>query len=83
MGDKMKKKKIIWVILLIIGLIPFLIPLLFGIISFFSGFSFLSAYSKGFEAMFGIIFLWSFLFWPTYIIGAILIVLSIIKLKKI
>ena len=78
----MKNKKIIWKILLFIGIFPFSIPILLGILSFFVGFSFLSGYSIGFEGMFGAIAIYSFLFWPTYIIGTILIILSAIKLKN-
>ena len=79
----MKKKKIIiWQVLLLIGLLPFVVPILLGFISIFTGFSFLAAYSTGFEALFGVLSFWSFLFWPTYIIGIILIIISTIKIKK-
>ena len=82
-GVVMKNKKIIWQILLFIGILSFAVPILLGIISFFTGFSFLSAYATGFEALFSLLAFWSFLFWQTYIIGIILIIVSIIKLKKI
>jgi len=81
------KRKIIWIILLIIGIIPFAIPLTAGIydsINGFSGICFLSCdKSYGFEALRDSIILYSYICWPTYIIGIILIIISIIKLKKL
>lgn len=75
----MRKK--LWIFFLILGTIPFIIPLVYGIYSFFAGFSFFTT-TKGFEGMFDAIIVWSFVYWPTYIIGLILIIVSIIKLKK-
>ena len=82
----MKKKKIVWISLLIVGIILFAIPLATGIydsISGFSGLCFIECDNYyGFQAFIDSIYLYSFIFWPTYIIGAILIILSIIKLKN-
>ena len=82
----MKKKKVLWIILLILGIIPFAIPLIAGIydsINGFSGLCFMSCTNYyGFNAFIESIYLYSFIFWPTYIIGLILILISIIKLKK-
>lgn len=77
-------KKIVWKILLVVGFIPFIAALLSGInaaINGFSGLSFCCSY-YGFQAFIDCIFLFSIVYFPTYIIGIILIVLSIIKLKK-
>ena len=82
----MKSKKI-WKILLFLGIIPIAIPLVDGIYSSITGFSGLcfgsGCISKyGFKAFIDSIFLYSFIFWPTYIIGLILIIISMIKIKK-
>ena len=78
--------KMIWKIILIVGIIPFLIPLIAGIYSSITGFSGLCFFEcdnyYGFSAFIDSIYLYSFVFWPTYIIGLFLIVLSVIKLKK-
>jgi len=57
-------------ILFIIGLIPFIIPILLSIytISVQNNFNF-----------FEYIFLYSFVYWPTYILGILLIIISIKK----
>lgn len=82
----MKNNKRIWIFLLILGVVPFAIPLISGIydsINGFSGLCFLECdYYYGRKALIDSIYLYSFIFWPTYIIGIILIVLSIIKLKS-
>ena len=79
-------KKIIWIILLIIGIIPVAIPLIGGIyysINGFAGICFADCtYDYGFSAFRDVIFIYSWLMWPTYIVGGILSVLSLIKLKK-
>lgn len=84
--SKEKNKKLIWIVLLFIGIIPFVIPLIAGIydsITGFSGLCFIECDNYyGFQAFIDSIYLYSFIFWPTYIIGAILIILSIIKLKN-
>ena len=85
-GVAMKKKKIVWISLLIVGIIPFAIPLIAGIYDSLIGFSGLCFIEcdnyYGFQAFIDSIYLYSFIFWPTYIIGVILIILSIIKLKN-
>ena len=85
-GDN-KMKKTIWKILLIAGIIPFAAVLFVGIYDSIVGFGGLCFFSceldYGFKAFIGSIYLWSYLMWPTYIIGCLLIILSIIKLKKI
>lgn len=82
----MKKKKILWIILLIIGLVPLIIPLIYSIgnaIFGFSGICFIGCKNDyGLSAFFDSMVLYSFVFWPTYIIGLILIIVSIIFLKR-
>lgn len=81
----MKNKKRIWIILLIVGIIPFTIPLITGTydsIGGFSGLCFVECEKYyGIKAFVDSVYLYSFILWPTYIIGAILIIISIIKLK--
>lgn len=81
----MKKKKILWLILLILGIIPIAIPLVSGIYSAFAGSSGLCFtqcnYVYGLEAFLDSVVLYSYLFWPTYIVGLILIIISIKKLR--
>ena len=82
----MKNKRIIWIILLTIGVLAFVIPLITGIydaINGFSGMCFIACEKYyGFDALIDSIYLYSYILWPTYIIGVVLIVLSIIKLKS-
>jgi len=79
-------KKKVWIILLALGIIPFAIPIISGLYNSINGFSGLCIldcdYYYGFNALMDSVILYSFIFWPTYIVGAILIVLSIMKLKK-
>ena len=82
----MKNKKLIWKFLLIIGSTFFIVPLGAGIYHSITGFSGLCLFDcnsyYGFKAFKDSIILYSFICWPTYIIGSILIILSIFKLKK-
>ena len=72
----MKRGKWIWKILLLLGTAPFLFAFGFCLVTrlldpgggMFSHTSFLEY-----------LFMWSCLYWPTYVIGIILIVLSVIK----
>lgn len=83
----MNKKRFIWKLLLIVGIIPFIVPIIYGISNAIFGFSRLClgincSKSLGFDAFIDSIILYSYLFWPTYIIGLLLIIISIFKLKK-
>ncbi len=62
------KKNLIWNIILIIGIIPFILPFAFGI------------YKISIESwtMFDWLVMYSYIFWPTYIVGAAVIAVSII-----
>lgn len=78
-------KKLLWKILLFIGLIPFIIILLYGIYSLIFGFTGLCLSCgkiKGLSAFVDSIIMISAIYWPLYIIGLILVVLSIYKLYK-
>ena len=83
---KLLKGKIIFKILFIIGLIPFIIPILLGIGSTIFGHAglcfFVCEKVYGIKAFLESIYLYSYLLWPSYIIGLLLIVFSTIKLKK-
>ncbi len=80
----MRKK--LWIVLLVIGIIPFVVPLIYGIYNSIAGFSglcwWMCEYDYGFKAFFNSVLFYSYVFWPTYIIGAILIIISVIKLKN-
>lgn len=75
----MKNKKRVWKILLFLGTAPFLFAL---------GYCFASSLLDSGGSLFGKLSFWdylifySFLYWYTYVIGIILIVLSVIKMKK-
>ena len=77
----MKKHK--WKILLFLGTIPFLAAILSGFyaaITGFSGLAIMAPPSYGWAAFTEWIILYSFLYWPTYVIGLILIIWSVIRL---
>lgn len=71
-------------ILFMIGVLPFVIVLCGGIYSAIIGYSpiYMSAIHYGWDALMNYVFLWSYLYWPSYLIGILLIILSILKLKK-
>ena len=68
------KKSLIWNILLILGIVPFALPVVWGI------------YSVITESwnLFDWLVMWSYVYWPTYLAGVIVIAVSIIgrMLKK-
>lgn len=80
--EKKPKKNRKWKILLFIGTLPFIIIIGISIFSMFNGFTFMFDTTHGLEAFCDSMLILSFLFWPTYIIGAVLIILSIIKLRQ-
>lgn len=87
MKKKIKIKRIIWTILLIIAILPFVITLFIGIDSAITGthdgLCFMCTDRDlvyGFEA-FGIIMIFAvYLFWPAYIVAAIVMIIAIIRL---
>ena len=66
----MNKK--IWRTLLVLGIVPFLIP--------FFGFGYEMLNGSGWTLL-DYLVLYSFLYWPTYVVGLILVVLSAFKLR--
>ena len=68
----MKNKKLWWV-LLIIGIIPFAAP--------FIGFAYEMINSSSWTLV-DWLFLYSFVYWPSYVVGLILVVISVCKLRK-
>ncbi len=78
LGRVMKSGKWLWKIVLLLGSVPFLVAL---------GYCFVSSLLDGggpfLKMSFGdYLILYSFLYWPTYLIGIVLIALSLVKLKK-
>jgi len=65
--------RMLWRILLIVGIIPFTAP--------FIGFAYEMINSSSWILIDWLV-LYSFIYWPTYIIGLILIIVSIYKLRK-
>lgn len=61
-----------WKILLVVGFIPFLLPFILGV------------YRMSIESwtMVDWLIMYSFIYWPTYLMGFVLIVLAIKKLLK-
>lgn len=69
------KKGLIWKILLVIGLCPLMAP-------FFYYFLQQLVHNDYSWTLIEMLILWSFLYWPTYLIGLVIIAISIYKLKK-
>lgn len=81
----MKNKKILWKTLLIMGFVPFILVLFYGLYSAITGFSGLCFCGNyyGFKAFIDSIIMVSYVFYPAYIIEIILIIVSLLKFKKI
>ena len=67
------KNKRFWWFLLVVGLIPFAAP--------FIGFAYEMLNSSSWSLMDWLI-LYSFVYWPTYLVGFVLIAISVYKLRK-
>ena len=86
MEKKIKVKKIIWTVLLIIGILPFVVTLGVGIYHSIAGthdgicIMCDRPLVYGFEAFYVIMVFAIWLFWPAYIIALIIIILAIIRL---
>ena len=65
-------KKYIWKIILAIGVVPFVIPFVLGV------------YRMSIESwtMCDWLVMYSIVYWPTYLIGAVLTIWALIKLAK-
>lgn len=62
------KKSAIWKLLLLVGLCPFAAPFVYNLVMCWK--------------LSDMLVLWSYVYWPTYIIGLFLIGISVYKLKK-
>ena len=71
----MMKVKLIWKILLIIGLCPFIAPFAYYLIMHM-------VHNHYSWTLLDMIILWSYVYWPTYVLGISLVIVSIFKLKK-
>jgi len=67
------KKGLFWKIVLIIGFIPFIVALLTGIYTMIV--------EGGHWTFAEYMFLYSFVHWPSYVLGLVLILISLHKLK--
>lgn len=67
------KNKELWWLLLVIGIIPFAAP--------FLGFAYEMLNASSWTLI-DYLVLYSFLYWPTYLVGLILIIVSVCKLRK-
>lgn len=65
-------KKYLWKIILAIGVVPFVIPFVLGV------------YRMSIESwtMGEWLVMYSFVYWPTYLVGAVLTLWALIKLAK-
>ena len=65
-------KKLLWKFLFLAGLVPFILPIVIGL------------YTMTIESweLFDWIVLYSFVYWPTYLAGLIVIVISLIVIFK-
>ena len=66
------KNKTGWKILLLLGIFPFVVPFITGIYM---------SVTESWDITDWLV-MYSFIYWPTYILGLILIVLSVYKLVK-
>lgn len=81
----MKRRRLLWLIPLFCGLIPFIWALIGGCwaaIDGFSGLSFLGPRYYGLTAFTDWIILYSYVAWPLYLAGLALIILSLIMLLR-
>ena len=67
------KKDLLWKILLVIGVCPFAVP--------FVSFLWRLVISESWTLLDWLV-MYSFVYWPTYVVGIILITISAFKLKK-
>ena len=69
------KKRLFWKILFLIGLCPFLAPFIYFIA--------MNIVHNHYDwTLTDMLFIWSYLYWPTYIVGFVLSSVSINKLKN-
>lgn len=74
---KIWKNKRFWQVILLIGCLPFLICLWQGLNGAINGFSILwEAADYGWDGFLCGVIVWSFVYWPTYLVGLMLILVS-------
>ena len=76
----MKKNK--WKLCFFIGLIPYIILLLYAIYSFFFGIDVFTVKLYKIEAIKSVMFFYPIMYWFIFLPAIILIIISIIKIKK-
>lgn len=69
------RRKLIWKFLFFMGLCPFIAPFFYYVLQ-------LLVHNHYSWTLLDMLVLWSFVYWPTYLIGLIWIVLSAGKLKR-
>ena len=76
----------IWKFLLFLGTMPFLVPMFMGIhraiTGLPTGWIVSTGCIYGWEAFSQFVLMYSYLLWPTYLVGLALIILGIYKIKK-
>lgn len=78
---KIWKNKRFWQVILLIGCLPFLICLLKGLDGAINGIAFLwGPADYGWEGFLTAVVLFSYLFWPAYLIGLVLVQISVFAL---
>ena len=77
--ESMKKRNRLSKILVFFGTLPFLFLLLLAIKYSITGFNFMFNTSYGFEAFWGTIVIFLFLFWPIYVVGALFVIIGIVS----
>ncbi len=78
---KLLKNRVFWKTVLFTGCLPFIGCLWTGLDRAINGFSFLwSPVEKGLDAFLSAVLLFSYLFWPGYLIGLMLILVSVFAL---
>ena len=86
MQQKAKCTALLWKLVLFCGTVPFLVPLFLAIVRAITGYPTGLIVSTGsiygWEAFYTVIFMYSYLLWPTYLVGLALIILGICKIKK-
>ena len=81
----MKNKKLLWYIPLFIGVVPFVWALIGGVYAAINGFSGMAIFGTpyyGWSAFADWVFLFSFVAWPAYLVGAGCIGISMFMLLK-
>ena len=78
---KIRSRKFLWGLIRFVGLLPFILCLLCGLQAAFNGISFLwSPADYGLAGFATAVLFWSYVYWPTYLIGLALIVFASVKI---